>query len=243
MVTDRPLRTLTARVVSPGVFQLEAGLRLLTNEPGPGPHLLTFPEILLRAGFIPGLEVRFRLEGGQYALSGSGGLRHLSTRIESSGLGLKLGVLGRNKQPTALALLLSLPIATYEGQETSPSFSILIGQKLGRSIRLRFRVRAMTGTVDKSDTVVERPTALVSLGASLRIVGRLDTFLELERVPGAGRVPWGVRQGLPGDAHFRAGIQYRAGSSLALDASLGRSQDRAPSPLLIRLGLTTRYIP
>ncbi|MFQ5491236.1 MAG: transporter [Phycisphaerae bacterium] len=244
LVTDRPDFTESTQAVPFGRFQLEAGYTL-TYDRQDDDRLRnhTFPEVLLRVGISPDVELRFGWSG--YSLTQlnfqertdagrSVGREQWETGANDVDLGLKIKLCDQQDARPALAMLGALTLPTGSANvspgDVEPALGLLWAYDLNDTFALAGQVILALPT-DRGDRFFQTASSL-SLGISL--TDRLGCYVEY-----FGFYPNTEDSGAA--QTFNGGFTYLIDNNFQVDIRAGMGLDEEADDFFTGLGFAWRF--
>lgn len=260
VVTDRPDRTESAAVVTPGFVQVETGWTFTREREGSvevTAHSL--PETLVRVGVLPWLEGRVGIAGWQFTEAEAEDSPSVPTTSQSgfgdAFVGAKVRLVEGNGSRPAVALLghLSLPVGEdpFGGERADPSVRATVAHELPAGLSLGWNVGVEWETVSdefslaeadgsapassstRSDFSSTRSDVIYTVALGIPVAGPVGAFVEAFGALGVQEVR-PDRHGLDG------GLTLLLTESLQLDASAGFGLSDAADDLFLGAGLSFR---
>jgi len=231
LVTDRPDFTESTDVVGHGVIQLETGLTFERSDDAS--HQVTAPQVLVRVGVGPRVELRFAGDGLISQSSQAPGGRVRSTGGSDLEVGAKVTLLSEARAGAAVAVIpfLSLPTAS-EGFGTTgydPGVKVAAARELPRGFSLAGNVNVLSITTGAGRDWVRE--ASVSLAHALR--GPVAAY-------------WEAYGTLADDAchcTLNTGLTLALGGDSQLDVAVGRGVSGDAQDWFVGLGFSVRRRP
>jgi len=176
IVTDRPTQSAATFVISPKVFQIEGGYRLIHAEDHAGAvtDAHRFPDALLRFGIVSRIEARLTVSGADIMSVTSADAIDRSTGFNDIGLGAKFAVADEKGARPAFSILVDVTLPVGSEDFTCDCVSPKLLALFSSTLSDRWALTANLGPAvlrDNDTTVVDlQYTAAIGATMSSRFV-------------------------------------------------------------------------
>jgi len=227
--TDRPGQSTSPSILIPGSIQIEGGVQLAGDGPeGATTRTLGAPQLLLRLGVLPALELRLQGELRHVRMEGSGG-ETTERGIAGVALGTKIGITPeRGAIPEmALGVTLGLPVGedAFRAAAIAPAFYLATRSGLGTTLNLYTNIGgAWDGTSGAGSGFY---TAALWNAFSEKVSG----FVEIYGALASGAAPSHAAD---------AGLSYIVHPAIQLDLSGGTGITGSATDYFINGGISLR---
>ena len=235
LTPDRPGEAETVSIVTPGAIQLESGFTFEreTKTGDPKTNSVTVPQLLVRMGLLPNLEVRLAADGYIHEDRTEARNRESGTDLE---LGSKIRLIDQAGMWPTIGLLASVSFPTGGSAVTSdgvdPRGRLLLNWELGQhySLDANLDFGGPTEGVNDSRRIFE-VTPVLSLERAL--TDRLNAFIETFSTF--------KDRGEEDEYTVDGGVTYLVHDNLQLDFSAGLGLNQPAPDFFFGFGMAWRY--